>query len=78
MVRDNGNPGISDDWFDLCGLDKMKHSVSFIGLFIDVSGSMDLSTVQNSRNLFLTKLSFKMMFYHHMTVFSICYTNNEV
>ena len=58
VVRDNGAHGISDDWFTLCGLDKLNaNSISFIGLFLDESGSMDRYTVENSYTEFLADLA---------------------
>lgn len=53
VVRDRGNLP-ADDWFTLCGLDKIDSSnIQHIGLFVDVSGSMKKSTVKNSYNKFL-------------------------
>mmetsp|Transcript_21971 Transcript_21971/g.40974 ORF Transcript_21971/g.40974 Transcript_21971/m.40974 type:complete len:230 (-) Transcript_21971:240-929(-) len=45
-------PGPSD-WFDLCGFSLYEGSdVAYIGKFLDVSGSMTLSTVAPSNDLF--------------------------
>ena len=52
--RDGGNPDLVSDWFDACELGRLSPaSVGFIGLFIDTSGSMTLSTVLASRDQFL-------------------------
>ena len=52
--RDGGNPDLVSDWFDACELGRLSPaSVGFIGLFIDTSGSMRLSTVLASRDQFL-------------------------
>ena len=56
--RDNGDVGLISDWFSLCQLDLLSpNSVPFVGLFIDTSGSMRLSTVQASYNQFLVDLN---------------------
>lgn len=53
--RDNGNPGQASDWYTLCNLDQLPDG-SKLALFIDTSGSMTLSTVQASYNLFKQKI----------------------
>ena len=53
MVRDNSNPSVSSDWFSICGLDQLTpDNVPFVGLFVDDSGSMRISTVGTSLSLF--------------------------
>jgi hypothetical protein len=53
VVRDNSNPNVSSDWFDICGLDQLTpENVPFIGLFVDDSGSMRVSTVGTSLRQF--------------------------
>jgi len=54
VVRDEGDLP-PDDWFTLCGLDKMtlSNTVRYIGMFLDQSGSMSKATVQNSYDKFL-------------------------
>eukprot|EP00804_Cyclotella_cryptica_P003324 CCRYP_012835-RE/>CCRYP_012835-RE protein AED:0.06 eAED:0.06 QI:569/1/1/1/0.71/0.5/8/453/755 len=57
VTRDRGIAP-ADDWFTLCGLDKLGLSnVRFVGLFVDESGSMYKSTVENSYNKFLSDVS---------------------
>ena len=53
VIRDNGNSP-PDDWFNKCGLGSLGSSnVPFVGLFVDISGSMTKTTVKNSYNKFL-------------------------
>lgn len=48
----------ADDWFHLCGLDKLGASnVRFVGLFVDSSSSMYKSTVKNSYNKLLEDMA---------------------
>jgi hypothetical protein len=51
VSRDNGNVASASDWFTLC-----ESSIGFVGLFIDTSGSMTLSTVTASYNKFVADL----------------------
>jgi len=53
--RDNGNVANRSDWFGIVGLQTGVDTR--IGLFVDVSGSMTLSTVQASYNKFLSDCS---------------------
>lgn len=53
--RDNGVDGDRSDWFGIVGLQTGVDTR--IGLFVDVSGSMTLSTVQASYNKFLSDCS---------------------
>ena len=56
--RDDGDPALASDWFDICGLNRLSpSSITFIGLFVDDSGSMTLSTVGASLSLFDTNLA---------------------
>ena len=44
--RDYGDKSKASAWFKECGLDRFgSESIDFIGLFIDVSGSMGFDTV---------------------------------
>ena len=53
VVRDNSNINVSSDWFSICGFDQLTpENVPFIGLFVDNSGSMRISTVQTSLTRF--------------------------
>lgn len=48
---------LASDWFSECGLDILSpESITFLGLFIDTSGSMDLDVVTFAYNKFLSKL----------------------
>ena len=53
VVRDNGS-NFPDDWFTICGLNTLPPG-SYCSLAVDTSGSMTLSTVQSSYNLFIQK-----------------------
>lgn len=53
--RDDGNIANRSDWFGIVGLQTGVDTR--IGLFVDVSGSMTLSTVQASYNKFLSDCS---------------------
>ena len=49
---------MASDWFDICGLDRLSpSSITFMGLFVDDSGSMRVSTVGASLSQFETKLA---------------------
>lgn len=54
--RDNGNKNNISDWYSLCNLEEIPDR-SKIVLFIDTSGSMDMSTVQASYDLLVEKLN---------------------
>lgn len=55
--RDQGDATLASDWFNDCGLDALSpSSVTFLGLFIDTSGSMTLNTVMASYNKFLADI----------------------
>ncbi|MDH0494142.1 phage tail protein [Comamonas aquatica] len=56
MNRDNGNPARAEDWYEMCGLDRVPNH-AHIALFIDTSGSMTMATVQASYDLFMSKLA---------------------
>lgn len=53
--RDGGNSTLASDWLTLCELDKLStnNTIDFVGLFVDTSGSMTLSTVQASYDKFV-------------------------
>ena len=49
MNRDEGNAALTSNWTSICGLDSLTpDNVQFVGLFVDTSGSMTLSTVGSS------------------------------
>ena len=50
--RDNGSTSSLSDWFTICGLSTYPPD-TLVSLFIDTSGSMELSTVQASYDKFL-------------------------
>ncbi len=56
--RDQGNPANASDWYDICSIDNLPNGSS-IALFIDVSGSMTMSTIQASYDLLVQKLNAK-------------------
>ena len=56
--RDGGNVDLASDWFTLCDIGRFSAStIGFIGLFVDTSGSMRLSTVQASYDAFLADVA---------------------
>ena len=54
--RDNESVSSASDWFTICGLGTYPTN-TLVSLFIDTSGSMDLSTVQASYCLLYTSPS---------------------
>jgi hypothetical protein len=56
--RDNGNPQLASDWYNICNIDELPEG-SKIALFIDTSGSMTQATIQASFDLLVSKLSEK-------------------
>jgi hypothetical protein len=56
VTRDNGDSGLTSDWFELCQLDTVPSGTT-ISLSIDNSGSMTTPQVQASLSLFETKCS---------------------
>lgn len=57
VTRDCGHR-LADDWFHICGLDKLGTSnVQFVGLFVDTSSSMVKRTVKNSYNKFIEDIA---------------------
>lgn len=50
--RDDGNVGNRSDWFNICGLGNVPAG-TYVSLWIDISGSMRLSTVQASYDKFI-------------------------
>ena len=50
--RDNGSPAAASDWFTICGLSTYPAN-TLVSLFIDTSGSMNITTVQASYDKFL-------------------------
>ena len=59
VIRDGGTPPTSD-WYTICGIDQLPDG-SKLALFIDTSGSMRLSTVQASYDLFKQKIQARNM-----------------
>ena len=56
--RDNGNAADATDWYKICKIDDLPEGSS-IALFIDTSGSMNMSTIQASYDKFVAKLNEK-------------------
>ena len=52
--RDGGNAGSRSDWFDICNFGNLPYG-TIVSIWIDVSGSMTLSTVQASYDYFLQR-----------------------
>ena len=52
--RDNGNAGSRSDWFTICNFQSLPYG-TIVSIWIDVSGSMTLSTVQASYDYFLQR-----------------------
>lgn len=59
VIRDGGTPPVSD-WYTICNIDQLPDG-SKLALFIDTSGSMRLSTVQASYDLFKQKIQARNM-----------------
>ena len=53
--RDNGMTTSRSDWYELAGFESLANSGALISLWIDTSGSMDMSSVQASYNLFIER-----------------------
>ena len=53
--RDSGMTSMRSDWYELAGFESLANSGALISLWIDTSGSMDMSSVQASYNLFIEK-----------------------
>lgn len=58
--RDNGVSSNASDWYTICGLDKLPDGAK-IAIFVDISGSMTMSTVQASYDLLISKLQARNM-----------------
>ena len=69
--RDSGNAANASDWYTICGIDQLPEG-SKIAMFIDVSGSMTMSTIQASYDLLLTKLNAK-----GITIISVTDSNED-
>ena len=52
--RDNGNVGSRSDWFTICNFQNLPYG-TIVSIWIDISGSMTLSTVQASYDYFLQR-----------------------
>ena len=58
--RDNGSVETRSDWQTICGLDSLSsENVQFVGLFVDDSGSMRVSTVSASLDKFEADMAAK-------------------
>ena len=53
--RDSGMTSMRSDWFELAGFESLANSGAIISLWIDTSGSMDMSSVQASYSLFIER-----------------------
>ena len=53
--RDSGMTSMRSDWYELAGFESLANSGALISLWIDTSGSMDMSSVQASYNLFIER-----------------------
>tara|TARA_Y100001963_G_scaffold108056_1_gene149405 strand:- start:970 stop:3087 length:2118 start_codon:yes stop_codon:yes gene_type:complete len=53
--RDNGMTTSRSDWYELAGFESIANSGALISLWIDTSGSMTMSSVQASYDLFIEK-----------------------
>ena len=53
--RDNGMTTSRSDWYELAGFESIANSGALISLWIDTSGSMTMSSVQASYNLFIER-----------------------
>ena len=53
--RDSGMTSMRSDWFELAGFESLANSGALISLWIDTSGSMTMSDVSASYNLFIEK-----------------------
>ena len=58
--RDNGVSSNASDWYTICGLDKLPDGAK-IAIFVDISGSMTMQTVQASYDLLISKLQARNM-----------------
>ena len=67
--RDSGVAANATDWYKICKIDDLPEGSS-IALFIDTSGSMDMSTIQASYDAFVAKLNEK-----NITITTV--TNND-
>ena len=69
--RDDSNPGNESDWFAICDIDTLPEGSS-IALFIDTSGSMNMTTVQASYDKFVAKLNAK-----NITITTVTNSNED-
>ena len=69
--RDNGNPQLASDWYNICNIDELPEG-SKIALFIDTSGSMTQATIQASFDLLVSKLSEK-----NITIITVTNSNED-
>ena len=53
--RDSGMTSMRSDWFELAGFESLANSGALISLWIDTSGSMTMSDVSASYNLFIER-----------------------
>ena len=58
VTRDDGNSSLAEDWAKKCGIDSyLTSNIEFVGLFVDISGSMVFSTVEASYNKFMNDMN---------------------
>ncbi len=58
--RDGGVTSNASDWYTICGLDKLPDGAK-IAIFVDISGSMTMNTIQASYDLLISKLQARNM-----------------
>jgi len=58
--RDLGVTSNASDWYTICGLDKLPDGAK-IAIFVDISGSMTMNTIQASYDLLISKLQARNM-----------------
>ena len=52
--RDSGNVGSRSDWFSICNFNSLPYG-TIVSIWVDISGSMTLATVQASYDYFLAR-----------------------
>ena len=69
--RDDGSAAKASDWYTICNLSQLPDG-SEIAMFIDVSGSMTMRTIQASYDLLVSKLNAR-----NMTIISVSNTQEN-
>jgi len=73
VFRDRGNDEYADDWYELCDIKDLKErGIEKIALFVDQSGSMDIGTVQESYDLFVSNIQS-----NNIEIIAASYNDNE-